>query len=142
MFRYVAYSSDIGESMRPIVHPRVVTALYGVTWAYVFGDVAHAGYIESTSGGSNTEIARTMIFTLTFQSIASVLIPSVIIHQAVHFSQHGLENMKAPAAVRRYGAAVVGLALIPGMPYIDEPIEHLIEQGFDYVWPSEKAKKH
>ncbi|EMC93256.1 hypothetical protein BAUCODRAFT_150609 [Baudoinia panamericana UAMH 10762] len=42
--RYVAYTSDIGESFRPIAHPRLVTAAYGISWAYLIGDVGHEGY--------------------------------------------------------------------------------------------------
>lgn len=42
--RYVAYTSDIGESFRPVAHPNWVRAAYGVSWAYLAGDVAHEGY--------------------------------------------------------------------------------------------------
>lgn len=42
--RYVAYTSDIGESFRPVAHPNLVRAAYGISWAYLMGDVAHEGY--------------------------------------------------------------------------------------------------
>lgn len=42
--RYVAYTSDIGESFRPVAHPNWVKAAYGVSWAYLIGDVSHEGY--------------------------------------------------------------------------------------------------
>lgn len=42
--RYVAYTSDIGESFRPIAHPWIVRGAYGVSWAYIGGDVIHEGY--------------------------------------------------------------------------------------------------
>lgn len=42
--RYVAYTSDIGESFRPVAHPNYVRAAYGISFAYVAGDVAHEGY--------------------------------------------------------------------------------------------------
>jgi len=42
--RYVAYTSDIGESFRPVAHPNWVRAAYGVSWAYLVGDVSHEGY--------------------------------------------------------------------------------------------------
>ncbi|KAF2729996.1 hypothetical protein EJ04DRAFT_555750 [Polyplosphaeria fusca] len=42
--RYVAYTSDIGESFRPIAHPVLVRGAYAVSWAYLTGDVAHEGY--------------------------------------------------------------------------------------------------
>jgi fission process protein 1 len=42
--RYVAYTSDIGESFRPVAHPWLVRAAYGVSWLYLTGDVSHEGY--------------------------------------------------------------------------------------------------
>lgn len=42
--RYVAYTSDIGESFRPVAHPRLVRTAYGISWAYLIGDVAHESY--------------------------------------------------------------------------------------------------
>ncbi|KAK5987994.1 hypothetical protein PT974_12130 [Cladobotryum mycophilum] len=42
--RYVAYTSDIGESFRPVAHPNIVRAAYGISWVYILGDVSHEGY--------------------------------------------------------------------------------------------------
>ncbi|KAK3190859.1 hypothetical protein K4F52_003176 [Lecanicillium sp. MT-2017a] len=42
--RYVAYTSDIGESFRPVAHPNLVRAAYGISWLYILGDVGHEGY--------------------------------------------------------------------------------------------------
>ncbi|KAF3386578.1 hypothetical protein F1880_000122 [Penicillium rolfsii] len=42
--RYVAYTSDIGESFRPVAHPWLVRSAYGISWAYLVGDVGHEGY--------------------------------------------------------------------------------------------------
>lgn len=42
--RYIAYTSDIGESFRPVAHPNLVRSAYGISWAYLIGDVAHEGY--------------------------------------------------------------------------------------------------
>lgn len=42
--RYVAYTSDIGESFRPVAHPYLVKGAYAVSWLYLAGDVAHEGY--------------------------------------------------------------------------------------------------
>ena len=42
--RYVAYTSDIGESFRPIAHPGLVRGAYAISWAYLIGDVTHEGY--------------------------------------------------------------------------------------------------
>lgn len=42
--RYVAYSSDIGEAFRPLTKPSVVRGAYAISWTYILGDVAYAGY--------------------------------------------------------------------------------------------------
>ncbi|KAF2748802.1 hypothetical protein M011DRAFT_441292 [Sporormia fimetaria CBS 119925] len=42
--RYVAYTSDIGESFRPVAHPWLVRGAYGVSWLYLAGDVSYEGY--------------------------------------------------------------------------------------------------
>lgn len=42
--RYVAYTSDIGESFRPVAHPYLVRGAYGVSWLYLIGDVSYEGY--------------------------------------------------------------------------------------------------
>ncbi|EXJ80958.1 hypothetical protein A1O3_07246 [Capronia epimyces CBS 606.96] len=42
--RYVAYTSDIGESFRPVAHPVLVRGAYAVSWAYILGDVGNEGW--------------------------------------------------------------------------------------------------
>lgn len=42
--RYVAYTSDIGESFRPIAHPWLIKGAYGISWTYLVGDVSYEGY--------------------------------------------------------------------------------------------------
>jgi len=42
--RYVAYTSDIGESFRPVAHPWLVKGAYSISWLYIGGDVALEGY--------------------------------------------------------------------------------------------------
>lgn len=42
--RYVAYTSDIGESFRPVAHPYLVSLGYGISWLYILGDVGYASW--------------------------------------------------------------------------------------------------
>ena len=42
--RYAAYTSEVGESFRPVAHPILVRSAYAVSWAYIIGDVAYEGY--------------------------------------------------------------------------------------------------
>lgn len=41
--RYVAYTSDIGESFRPVAHPYLIKSAYAVSWLYLLGDVSYEG---------------------------------------------------------------------------------------------------
>ncbi|KAG9101078.1 hypothetical protein FS749_010484 [Ceratobasidium sp. UAMH 11750] len=81
--RYVAYTSDIGEAFRPVVPPAIVTAAYGISWAYVMGDVGYEAYKAKRQGPSPIEAANfseptrlTMIATkrAVFQSVASMYV--------------------------------------------------------------------
>lgn len=42
--RYVAYTSDIGESFRPVAHPYLVRGAYAISWAYLIGDVSNESW--------------------------------------------------------------------------------------------------
>lgn len=57
--RYLAYASDVGESLRPVVKPKWVTLSYGIAWTYVIGDCSYQGYKEIKSGESNVVAFRT-----------------------------------------------------------------------------------
>ncbi|KAI8649076.1 Mitochondrial fission process protein 1 [Fusarium keratoplasticum] len=42
--RYTAYAFGVGESFRPAQHPWLVRGTYGVSFAYILGDVSYEGY--------------------------------------------------------------------------------------------------
>ncbi|ABN64991.2 predicted protein [Scheffersomyces stipitis CBS 6054] len=53
--RYVAYTSDIGESFRPVAHPYLVKLGYGVSWMYILADVSYASWkVKVKSEGKYT----------------------------------------------------------------------------------------
>lgn len=79
--RLIAYTSDLGESFRPVVPRWVVRFAYGITWAYVGIDVAYNTAEEHVKGSAPMTVLRTAVHAATFQSIASVLVPSIVIHQ-------------------------------------------------------------
>jgi len=49
--RLIAYTSDIGESVRPVVPASVVRLAYGITWAYVGVDVVYNTCEEKAKKG-------------------------------------------------------------------------------------------
>lgn len=138
--RLLAYTSDVGESFRPILPNWVVNAGYAVSIGYVFTDVAYSAKLEHERGSSQELVARQAVETTVFQFIASLAIPTMLIHTAVHQTQNAVKRMpKLPSMVMVWGPSCVGLALVPILPIVDEPVEKATEMLFDAVWPTPKG---
>ncbi|SCZ93312.1 BZ3500_MvSof-1268-A1-R1_Chr6-2g08602 [Microbotryum saponariae] len=139
MTRYLAYTSDVGESVRPIVNPKMVTGAYGVSWAYLVGDVAYEGYKARLRANEHCPEAVSTVVGLNvakraiFQSVASMLFPSLTIHAIVRYTAIAVKKANVKRiAVRRWLPSALGLGFIPALPFIfDEPVEHVVEAGFD-----------
>ncbi|GAA5949028.1 hypothetical protein JCM3765_003987 [Sporobolomyces pararoseus] len=149
--RYLAYSSDVGESFRPVVNPRVVQGAYGISWLYVGGDVAYEGYKAKLRAEEYCPEALAQVVGLTtakraiFQATASMLLPSLTIHSIVKYSakyikKRGIQNVR----IRQWGPSALGLGFIPALPFLfDEPVEHVVDATFDKIhkslYPDEKS---
>jgi hypothetical protein len=72
------------------------------------------------------------------QGVASLAVPMIVIHQAVHAAQAVTKRLGRGT---KWGPTIAGLALIPVLPYaVDEPCEIAIDYVFDTYWPhDEKA---
>ncbi|GAA5832647.1 hypothetical protein JCM11251_001396 [Rhodosporidiobolus azoricus] len=139
--RYLAYSSDVGESFRPVVAPRAVQAAYGISWAYVAGDVGYEGYKASLKAKEFAPEQLQQVVGLTvakraiFQATASMLLPSLTIHSIVKYSalavkKQGIKNTR----VRQWLPSALGLGFIPALPFLfDEPVEHVVDSTFDRI---------
>ena len=136
--RYIAYSSDFGEALRPLTSARFVNSMYVVAFAYVAADVGLSTYREhQRSNGDQSRTGRAFVETTTFQLVASILVPSLIIHTAVHTAQKQAKKTSI-RFLKRYGPSALGLGIIPLLPFtIDSPIEHCIEELFETYWPVE-----
>ena len=151
--RYVAYTSDIGESFRPVAHPWLVRGAYGVSWAYLTGDVAHEGYKaylrnqkilhpEKDPDAAPSELKapgyvpaiddyRTrMAERAIFQGLASMGLPAFTIHSIVRYSGRALKNAKN-TKIRTWGPIGLGLAAVPALPYM---FDHPVEQATEWVF--------
>ena len=136
--RYVAYSSDVGESMRPVLRPWMVNATYGVAIGYVLYDAGSDVKRKMDAGHSTEVLLATGTYKLVFHGLVSLAMPAVIIHSAVH-QAHDLfarEAFSTYPRVVKWGPSAVGLGLIPLMPLLDPPAEHVLEAVFDKVWPA------
>lgn len=134
--RYLAYSSDVGESFRPVLPSQAVLATYGIAIGYVICDISYHVYQETqlpedVDGGK--DIARCFVHNTVFQLIASLALPAFIIHSGVHQAQRTFKKL---GRYTKWGPTVVGLAMIPFLPAcVDYPAEVVIDTGFAYVWP-------
>lgn len=139
--RYAAYSSDLGEALRPVVPGSVVAGFYFISFAYVGGDVAYTGYIEKKERkSSDMMVARQVTETALFQIVASLAIPTAVIHTAVHQTHNLCKSLsKASPTLLRWGPSAVGMMCMPLLPLVDEPVERATETLFDSIWPAEKG---
>ena len=138
--RYAACSSDVGEALRPVVPGWVVNSFYLVSFGYVGGDVAYTGYLERERKSSDMMVARQCTETAIFQLIASLAIPTAVIHTAVHQTHTALKKWpKAPPTVARWGPSAVGMVCMPFLPLVDQPVERATEYVFDQFWPAEEG---
>lgn len=150
--RYLAYTSDVGEAFRPIINRKVVTAAYGVSIAYVAGDIGYEGYkahldrqdrlLKQSTSGKNpeqaeisaaTEIGLRVARRTVFQGLASIVLPAVTIHSAVKYSAP-IFLKSNNTRVKGWGPTAVGLAIVPLLPIMfDHPVEYATDKVFDYV---------
>jgi fission process protein 1 len=119
--RPLAYASELGESVRPLVPPILVKILYGVSWGYVFLDTGLKTFSVENQGRSKMIIYG--FDTLVWHCLASMLIPAYVIHSLVHYSELVIRKYAAPSTkFGRYGPTIIGLSSIP---FIIHPIDHL-----------------
>lgn len=130
--RYLAFTSDLGEAFRPIIHPRFVTATYAVSWLYCSTDVALYAYRDWAEGSTSTDISRTVVERTIFQSVASMGLPALTIHTTVRVFGHIFKKF---GRYQRWGPTAMGLAVIPFLPVYDHPVEHTLNRFFDRYWP-------
>ncbi|TYJ52686.1 hypothetical protein B9479_006692 [Cryptococcus floricola] len=132
-------ASDVGEAFRPVVPPWVVTAAYGVSWAYLIGDVSFTTYKSSQLGPSPLEAANiseptrlsmVAVKRTVFQGLASMALPAFTIHTAVRYAGRAFAK-SGNVTARRWGPTVVGIGIVPALPYL---FDHPVEQATDAVF--------
>eukprot|EP00455_Lapot_gusevi_P034130 TRINITY_DN3755_c0_g2_i1.p1 TRINITY_DN3755_c0_g2~~TRINITY_DN3755_c0_g2_i1.p1 ORF type:complete len:253 (-),score=61.89 TRINITY_DN3755_c0_g2_i1:148-906(-) len=139
--RYLAFTSDFGEAFRPVAHPRLVTATYGVSWMYCIGDVSYEAYKAHQRKQSREEITRLVTERSIFQVFASMAFPAALIHTQVRVAKKVFNRM---GRFQRWGPSAAGLALIPFLPLaLDKPVEHAVEWLSNRFGPwTKKSEAH
>ncbi|KAH3673641.1 hypothetical protein WICMUC_003544 [Wickerhamomyces mucosus] len=159
--RYVAYTSDIGESFRPAVPSQIVSLAYGISWAYILGDVSYEAwkaklrqegrYVvglkpwnaappvnpEAKAAAIEADLPDWKLIATEralFQSIASMGLPAFTIHSTVKYAtQFANKNIKN-ATLRLWGPIALGLSVVPILPTLfDKPVEHALGYVFKEI---------
>lgn len=120
----------VGEAFRPLIAPRLVLGSYAVSVAYVLGDTydkaALAGRQARAQGLNPTPLVMTSALdVLSWQSIASVAAPGLIINRAVAIAGAAL---RAVGRQPGWAPTIIGLAAIP---LIVKPIDALTDALLD-----------
>lgn len=123
-----AYSSEVGESFRPIIPAWAVRALYGISWAYVFVDTGVKTWGVREHGMES--MAYTACDMFAWHAVASMALPAFTIHSIVKYSGKFLEmNKRIPdSRFKRLGPTIIGLGTIP---FIIHPLDHATDWVFD-----------
>jgi fission process protein 1 len=78
----------------------------------------------------------------TFQLLASLALPYVMVHSAVHVGHHITHKI---GRFQKYGPSILGLSMVPLLPaVVDQPVEHALEYFFETYgpWATEERRKH
>jgi fission process protein 1 len=115
-----------------------VTAAYGVSWAYLIGDVAFTTYkarefgpspLEAANMSEPTRLSLVAVKRSVFQGIASMALPAFTIHTAVKQASKALRNSQN-VQLKRWGPTAVGLGIVPALPFLfDHPVSDVLVNG-------------
>lgn len=149
LFRYLAFTSDLGEAFRPVVSATVVNMAYAISFGYCFVDVGYEayklrerGYVAEHDPSRKVTMTQCIVERATFQAVASIAVPTLVIHSAVDITRKVLAKV---GRFQKWGPTVAGLAAVPLLPmFLDHPIEHAMESGFRKYgpWKDAEPKPH
>jgi len=146
IFRYLAFTSDFGEALRPVIPKAIVTGSYLVAFGYCAADIAFEAHKLKKNNyvndhGEKITMAHGLAERTTFQAIASLAGPAFIIHQSVHLSKRLFQKIGRFA---KWGPSIVGLSVIPFLPIVlDEPVEHGVHLFYrDYVFNNKSSNNN
>ena len=125
--RPLAYTSEVGESFRPIIPKLFVNTSYAISIFYVGADVFYHSHCQHKKDPTNTkQLAICTSDHLLWHSFASMIFPAATIHTAVKFSGKFLNkfNLKTYPRVLKWGPTGFGLAIIP---FIIHPLDDLTD---------------
>lgn len=125
--RYLGYANEVGESFR-YQFPRLVGPSYLLAFAYCAADAASSGYTVYQANQLYQPAAISVVDTLLWQSLASVMIPGAAINLLVKASRAAVRRVALPVLVAEWLPTGVGLGSIP---FIVQPIDWSVDYALD-----------
>ena len=97
---------------------------------------------REATGHLTLRVLRTLVVTTVFHCIATMAVPALFIHTAVHWAGWLLSTAGGRAqALLGWAPTAFGLLLIPLLPLVDHPIGRLIDAAFERVWPRAEGEE-
>ena len=128
--RYMGYANEVGESFG-VLFPSYIQPSYGVAYGYVCGDALDKVYKSYQNGDAPLVIVKKGADALTWQTLASVVIPGKIVNIVANGANGTLNTAMAtslPEPVKKWGATAAGLTTIP---FIISPIDKFVDVLLD-----------
>ncbi|KAH8272282.1 hypothetical protein KR044_006965, partial [Drosophila immigrans] len=120
------YSNEVGEAFRPLVPKSLVAASYGMAIGYVCTDTFDKSLRAQKAGSSQRDVAIVAADVFSWQMLASVILPGLLINRITAGSKMLLR--KSPTILLKTLPTVIGLASIP---LIVHPIDSLVDRLMD-----------
>lgn len=123
-FKFLAYSNEVGESIRH-TFPKLVAPAYALSFGYVFADSFYHIYPTYKEKGWTKETIDKVKFYTTWHSIASMLLPTLVVGGSVKGTKFILQKLKTSVHYIRWIVPTVGIGMIP---LVVEPIDHSVDE--------------
>ena len=125
--RPLAYASELGESVRPLVPKLLVKSLYGISWGYIILDTIAKTYSVRDQGREKMSFYATDLFI--WHGLASMMLPALTIHSIVKFSGRVIKKFANP--ISKLGKIVPTIFGLASIPFIIHPLDHATDIGMD-----------
>ncbi|XP_067640471.1 mitochondrial fission process protein 1 isoform X2 [Eurosta solidaginis] len=129
--RYMGYSNEVGEAFRPLIHRNIVRSSYLLATGYVCADAIDKSVKEYQRKSSIKQIAKVTGDVFTWQMLASVIIPGVIINRITLLAGYLLRRNDVRKSLRKIMPTTIGLCSIPIIiGPIDKFTDHLMDATY------------
>lgn len=137
--RLLAYVSEVGESLRPVIPRHLVNTGYVISGLYVAAETAMYRkrlYEERNIPCNFSSMTRLMdryVDTCTldrgiWHTFASMGFPAFAVNRTVHLSRHVISKMTTSALPKRYFPTLIAMSIIP---FIVHPIDDAVDYCMD-----------